>query len=347
VTSDPVARYLSQRSARHERKLQLRPMSSGEVIDAGLRVYQALGWTFLRITAVPALFCLAGFAFLVLYVLPGLTTTAQPMDIMVQIAEASVALAMALFIGGPLFLLGFSYSTAVITHLVADYVVGNPLDPAQAERQARGQLPKLFFVSMRELLLSVSGLGVAIALMMGGALLSEMTPETSALAGLVAFVGILGLFGGVLVFLYVASRHALAAPAAVLEDLSGRQAAARSKELFRAVPYHGSGTGAIWTLYFLLFFVGLLLVGGMFLSAQMLGMFGILEGISQALPFGDTILTALSLLPWYVVIWTLLPVWAATVVLVYYERRVRLEGYDIEALASEIGRHGRASRFDL
>jgi hypothetical protein len=53
-------------------------------------------------------------------------------------------------------------------------------------------------------------------------------------------------------------------------------------------------------------------------------------------------LRAFDLIPPFLIIWTLLPVWASVITIVYYERKIRLEGYDIDVLASEISRSSRA-----
>ena len=54
-----------------------------------------------------------------------------------------------------------------------------------------------------------------------------------------------------------------------------------------------------------------------------------------------------DLLPGFAVIWLTVPVWCTTCTLLFYERRIRLEGYDIDALAKEIWRADRQSRFEL
>ncbi|MEQ1936128.1 MAG: hypothetical protein ABL962_19915, partial [Fimbriimonadaceae bacterium] len=55
----------------------------------------------------------------------------------------------------------------------------------------------------------------------------------------------------------------------------------------------------------------------------------------------------LEIIPTFLAIWLLVPVWAVTTTLIYFERRVRLEGYDIEALAQDVWRNDRDHRFEL
>ena len=51
-----------------------------------------------------------------------------------------------------------------------------------------------------------------------------------------------------------------------------------------------------------------------------------------------------GLLPYFLSLWVTIPVWAVTVTIIYYERRVRLEGYDIEALAQDVWHPNREDR---
>lgn len=322
-------------------------MTGGEILDMGLRVYQMLGANFLRLAALPSVFCLAGIAFVGTYVLPSLFWTNNPDSIAHQFGEVAWALGLAVGVGGPLFLLGLSYITTAVTLLTSDYMVGNVPNLEAAERTSLRMLGRLFVVTLRELLISLSGVLISLGIMIGGALLKQVTPSTDATAGILVLMGGLGLVAGFFVFLFVIAGHALAAPAAVLEDLSPSQASRRSKELLRAVPFHGSGTGTLWSLYLLIGFAMLVLLGGIYGSFGILQVEQNVERLTDGFPLQSLILGALNLLPWFLIVWTLVPMWAATVTILYYERRIRLEGYDIEALAQDIARSDRASRFQL
>ena len=52
----------------------------------------------------------------------------------------------------------------------------------------------------------------------------------------------------------------------------------------------------------------------------------------------------LALVPYFLSLWVVIPVWAVTVTIIYFERRVRLEGYDIEALAADVWHPEREDR---
>ncbi|MDR3687857.1 MAG: hypothetical protein P4L46_00660 [Fimbriimonas sp.] len=336
VTSDPVARYLTQRGAKYDRKNRMRPMSTGEMLDTALRIYQRLGLTFLRMTVPAALLCLAAVGFVQNYVAPDLFTTQGSGSGADVIGEVAAALAMAVFMGGPLLLLGWSYSSSLIVHLVSDYLLGNNPDPDAASQTARAVLPRLFVVNLKELVLSVSGIVVSTLIMGVGGVIAKTSPDTDATAGVVTAIGVLAILPGIFAFLYFAAHDALAAPVAVIEGARSREASKRSRALLKRSGYHLGGTGTIWALYLLLTVIALVLEWGIYAFVLLLGIRDHLAALLSFLPGEALFLQAFDLAPSFLVIWTLVPVWASVVTIVYYERRVRLEGFDIDVLASEI-----------
>ena len=347
MTSDPVARYLAGRGARLAKRERLRAMTTGETLDMALRVYRNLGWTFLRLTVVPSLFCLGGIAFVLFYVLPSLFVTHHGADVNGQLAETAVAVSLALVVGGPLFLIGLAYISAVVIHMTSDYMLGKPIRPEQATKIAAGAVPALLRVSVRELALSASGILAALGIMGLGAVISQYTPSDSPLGGLVVLLGGCGLAAGAIIFLYVVSLHGLAPAVAVLENANGKEASKRSTWLMKAQWGHVSGVNALFNAFGLMLFAGIIEWAGFAALFAALDVGQHIEDLVSGSSVAGLMEATVGLIPPFLVIWTVLPVWAASVTIVYYERRIRLEGYDIEALAEEIGTSGRTSRFDV
>jgi len=346
VTSDPVARYLSQRGAKFDRKNRLRLMNSSEVLDTALRIYQRLGLTFLQLTVAPALLCLAAVGFVQNFVLPNLFTTNGNGNGLQFFGEIAGTLGMAVFVGGPLFLLGVSYTSSVVVHLVSDYMLGNVPDPEAAAAAARSVLPRLFVVNLKELCLSISGIIVSTCVMAIGGYVAKSTPDTDEWAGIVVAIGAFGLVLGGVLFLCIVAFDSLAAPVAVLEGVGSRMASKRSRILLKKVGYHLSGTGTIWSLYVLLLFLTLVVGTGLYFFIEIFNIRDHLASLLSFLPGEQLFLQAFDLLPSFVVIWTLMPVWASVITIVYYERRIRLEGFDIDVLASEIAHGSHTANFD-
>lgn len=342
VTSDPVSRYLSQRGAKFDRKNRMRTMNSSEILDMALRIYQRLGITFLRLTVTPALLCLASIGFIQNFVLPNFFLTNAKDAASRQILDIAFAMATGVFVGGPLFLIGLSYSSSIVVSLVSDYITGKDSDLTRATILARTVLPRLFLVNLKELCLSVSGIVLSTTWMAFGGYLASETPDTDAMAGVVTATGVLGFIAGGVVFLIIIARDALAAPVAVLEDAGARQASKRSRQLLKRQGYHPAGTGTVWLLYTLLVFMAFITATSLILFSSLLNLDDHLASLLSFIPAEPVFLKAFDLVPSFLVIWTLLPVWATVITIVYYERKIRLEGYDIDVLASDIAGSNRA-----
>jgi hypothetical protein len=330
-----------------DRRNRLRIMQSSEVIDMAIRVYQVLGWTFLKITIVPSLFCVSAVAFFLRYVWPAYFETSHPGSQAQQMMEVASTTALALFVAAPLYIIGVSYTSVVVTHLVSDYMVGNAPSAEAAENRGRQLLGKLFLLNLREVLLSCGGILVSLALMALSAYIASVTSESDASAALVLIVAWIGMIAGCAFFLYIISKHALAPAVMTLEGTTVKQAAKRSSTLLKSYGFHGSGGNIVWMLYGLLLILWLLVGLGISVSFEFIGFPENARGLISGLPFSGLILEALRLIPTFLVIWTLTPVWAATTTIIYYDRRIRLEGYDIEALAEDVWRADRSRRFEL
>ena len=247
-------------------------MNSSEVIDVSLRTFHVLGWHYLRLSVGPVLFCLASLAFLTQFAIPGLFETSNANDWMAQIREASVAMVLSLFVGGPLFLIGVSSVTASVTQLVSDYMLGNVPDERAAQRAMGRNLPKLFSLSIREVLISCIGFLIAVPLLILSAFASKLWPETYAVSGVIVMIGLVALVPAFGVFLYVCVVHSLAPVILVLENVDAKTAAKRSKFLINTPDYQGTGQGTLISLFFLSCLIVAMLSIGYVSISELLGL---------------------------------------------------------------------------
>lgn len=344
---DPMGRYLLRRSSRLERRSRLRVMTAGEVLDLSIRIYQTIGLPILKLTALPAALCTAAIAFVLFYLVPGLGYTSQPETIVGQVGETLVALTLAVVVAGPLFLIGLSYSSGVIIHLVSDYVLGNEPDLEGAMRTGRRTLGKMFWLNVYELFAAWWGVLFSTGLLLLSGLLAATTPEDSALPGVLASVGVMLIVVGFCFLPFVLGRHALGAPVVVLDGLRTLPAIKRSIALLRGDAVHPSGYGAIVQLFLVVGFVALALWLSGIVAMSVLQVDRVTAAMAQMGPWGALFERAVSLLPWYLGVWLTVPIWCTTITILYYERRIRLEGYDIEALARDVWGSDRESRFEL
>jgi hypothetical protein len=310
-------------------------MQMAEMFDLSLRVYRTLGWRILAASIVPTLFSLAGVAFLFQYVLPGFFTTNQGTKESGQVMEAAMNMLLGVFVAGPLMLIGIALATTYIAPLVSDFMHGLPPD-LNAARQAQWKnAPRMLWLSIRESLIGASGVVVGGLFLFLSYASTFVTAPDNVISGLVLVLGIVALCGGAIVILYVVSIHAIVAPISSLEGVTAKIAGKRSKELMKSRPYQGSGYESIWALYMLILVLALILGLG---TAMGLGALGVTNwaGALNLRQLRPVVEGAADLLPYFLSLWVIIPVWAVTVTIVYFERRVRLEGYDIEALAADV-----------
>jgi len=310
-------------------------MQLTELFDLSLRLYRTLGWRILSACILPSIFTLAGVAFLFEYVLPGFFTTNQGTKEAGQVVEAVINLGLGVFVAGPLMLIGISLATTYIAPLVSDFMHGLPPNLKAAQEAQWKSAPKMLLLSIKESLLATSGVIVGAIFLFLSWAATFVTASDNVIAGLVAVCGVLALVAGSLMVLYVISIHAIIAPVSAIEDVTWRKAGKRSKELMRSRPYQGSGYEAVWSLYSLLFFIVMIVGGGTFTIAKLVDITN-WAGALNLREFRPIIEGAFGLVPYFLCIWVIIPVWAVTVTMIYFERRVRLEGYDIEALAADV-----------
>lgn len=314
-----------------------------ELFDLSLRVYRTLGWRILSASLVPSLFSLAGVAFLFQYVLPGFASTSQGTSSSGQVVEAAINVLLAVFVAGPLFLIGVSLCTTYIAPLVSDFMHGLPPNVKVAREAQWKSAPRMLWLSLRESLLCTSGLIAGGLFLFLAYASTSWTSSDNAAAGLLVVFGILALCAGTVVVLFVISIHAIIAPISALEGLDGKHAGKRSKELMKARPYQGSGYEAIWSLYLLMILLAVILGAGTAAAASTVGVTN-WAGALDIRGLRPVVEGAADLLPYYLSLWVIVPVWAVTTTIVYFERRVRLEGYDIEALAADVWHPEREDR---
>ncbi len=322
-------------------------MESGEILDLAMRVYQNCGLALLRTTAVPALFCFAALAFVLQVAAPQLFVTEQAGSTAGQIGEAVATLGLGLLVGGPLFLIGASYASGVCVFLVSDFIDGRDPNEAAAHAGARRSLVRLFGFHIRELIQAWSPLLLAFAGMAAGALLADALPENNMWPAVAALLTVFFFVASFFVVPFVLARHALAAASICIENQRVGSAVRRSLNLMRGAHWAPSGYMTVVSLYLVVGLLGLLIWIG---AGASVGLFRSLAGI-ETLHFSPALSAvlerALGMIPLFIAVWTIVPVWCTTTTLLYYERRIRLEGYDIFALAQEVWRTDRQSRFEL
>jgi hypothetical protein len=328
-----------------DRRTRLRPMRSNEIIDLSLSTYQSIGWTLLKACAVPSVFCYAAFVFVTAHVLPNFAKTSDPTSITTQLTEAVITLAIALGIGAPIFFIGISYASAVVCQMVSEFITGSTPNLETARKVARKNLLNMATLSVKQVLLSCSGLVLGLLGLMLSAWLTDLFPNSNSPA-IITVVSIIFLILGIFIFPVALGINAIAMPTCVIEGLKSKEAGKRGRELLKAGPYQPSGYDTVTSLLAMVAILILLLLGGLMMALSMLPIESWLDNSTILGPVKSVLENLISTLPVYFTIWTLVPVWGTTTTILYLERRIRIEGYDIEALAKDVWRADRQSRFE-
>lgn len=310
-------------------------------------VFQSIGKHLLRTTVAGALLLQCTMAYVFNFVLPEFFGGNSSRNFEQQLLAASFSLAIAIFAGIPLALAGLSMTSAVVSQATYDFVVGSVPDDRVAYRRAFASAPVLFLVVLRVTLLASLGLVIAGGLMLAGGVITSRTGSSDLSGGLFIVVGFFAAFFGGLWFLWCLGSHALCPPIAMIEGGKFGQVLKRSRDLMRTRPIHGSGHGGFWTLAIVIFVVWQSFSFGCHAMVELLGTRAWLEGQLGNWTYAQAVLTAHDMFPDFVVTWTLIPFGAVAMTLLYIDRRVKLEGFDITLLARDAGRLQREVRFEL
>jgi len=325
---------------------RLTPMKPGEIIDTSTQIYQSIGVLLLRAIFVPSLLCFVSLAFLFDRVLPRFFVTDSPDSIMGQLSEALVLLAVTVGIGAPLFFIGASYAVALVCQLVSDFMVGITPSIDGAKRAARSCLGRAVWLSVRQSLIACLGFAGGVLGLIASAYMETEAPGNGLSAMLTVF-SIVCLGVGALLMPVVLGMYAVAMPVCLLEGKGIKESVARTRHLMKKHPNQPAGYETIFLLYVVVLFLLFLIFGGFSTVYSLLPLKDWINSVEFLARYRDGIESVLSGVPLLLTIWVLIPVWATTTTILYLERRIRLEGYDIETLAKEVWRADRQSRFEL
>ncbi|MDX2064141.1 MAG: hypothetical protein SFX74_00205 [Fimbriimonadaceae bacterium] len=341
---DPIQRYM-HRSARFERGHRLRMMTAFETFDLAIVAYRAIARDVLPRAVFPAALSAIAINFTISFVFPALWQTNNPDQVGLQILEFIGVIALGLVVAFPLFAFGVAWCAGMTTRMVAAWLQGKEWDGNAVERETlRNAGPSMLNVVFAGLHAS-SGLLICVLLLIVSGLIAEFLPQTRGTAGVLATVAVSGLWLGGLLFAYLVARLSLAIPAAIVENLRPKDARARSAQLMRREGILPSGYNSAVGQWFLASFVLLALALGFSTILQLVGGVMGLEAFVDRSLFGAILGATLGALPWLLGFWLLIPGLATGLTVLYFERRVRMEGYDIEQLANDL--HDRRRRFDV
>lgn len=322
-------------------------MTTSEVLDLAARAYQSIGRQILFAVATPSLLCLAGFMFFWSFAVPSLFATKDPNSTATQFSEAATALGLGLFVAAPLFMMGLSYACTLATHMIGDFMVGNVPNLNGAKRSARQKLKSVFGLLMRELVGGCFFFIVAMALLFLSVLLTEGTSDGDFTPVFTSILGSIAVVAGIIWAPLTLIRDGLAPAAMIMENLGTAAAVKRSRALLKSEGPHPGGYDPLVNAFALIAILYLVGAWGLMALASELGIGTFLADQVVGSSWADLLEATFAFVPWFLVIWVTIPLWATVSTILYFERRVRKEGYDIEVLAQEVWRADQSRRFQL
>lgn len=288
--------------------LDLRPLSTGELLDRVFFLYRSRILMFLAISMVTAVLSLLGQSFQYFGVHPVATNlgTVQGAGALQQMM-ASLTGSIALLVTYLLILFGAALSQAATTRLVEQLYLGRQGHPGQALRTSLSHLVRYVGIQLWQVWSAMwlpMLLGIA-----GGIVLALKRPLVGASLLLLALSTIIY---GVIAYL----RNSLAIPASVMEGLPVRKALRRSKTLM------AGRKGRVFLLF--------LLLALLYAVASAVQMPLLLLIVRAKAPTQHVVAIGLELALGFVITCLLTPVVSIALCLFYFDARVRSEGFDID-----------------
>ena len=312
----------------------LEPMSTGDVIDRAVRLYRRNFTPLVAIVAVPSVIgYVTGLAFTSGYA-KLLTSVASPGSSGVD-GAALVLLVLGL-IGQPVWFFVQVFTLTGLARVVGDHLmIGEAITFRRcfsAARQRMGDIALLALLMFVVLfLVGLVAFVIFFAVFMVVALVIGLTagagfPPWLGVALLVIF-SLLAVAGGVALLLIVAARVVFLPQVLMIEGMSAGSSLGRSISLGQGNWYR---VGAILLFTY---FVSLSMLAALTLPV-LVGMewFSISAVEFVVTPSGNAIYSAFN----HIANLLSLPIWTVSFTLLYFDSRVRKEGYDMELLAREV-----------
>ncbi|MFE7961158.1 glycerophosphoryl diester phosphodiesterase membrane domain-containing protein [Streptomyces sp. NPDC057413] len=308
--------------------IPLRPLGVGEILDGAVSTMRTYWRTVLGISLTVAVVTQV-----LVVLLQGLALDTASADALsdpsATFGEVTRAMGDSLLNSAVVFLIsmiGTVTATALLTTVTSRAVLGRPVTVAEAWRDARSQLPRLFGLIV--LLILISAVLVGVGILPG--ILVAVTASTDAGAAL----AVLGGLAASVVVLWLMIRFSLASPALMLEKQGIRKSMSRSVKLVRGSWWRVFGIQLLAAIIANIV-AAIVVLPFTFIAAAFNG-----GGISGFVN-GDVGWTFLIISGIGSVIGSMItfPISAGVTVLLYIDQRIRREALDLE-LARAAGLQG-------
>lgn len=303
--------------------IPLRPLGVGEILDGAVSTMRTYWRTVLGISLTVAVVTEIAVILLQGLVLDDTTSTDALNDPSATAGELSRALGDVMLSSGVVVLIGLLgtiVATALLTSVTSRAVLGKSVTTAEAWRDARPQLPKLFLLTF--LLPLIAIVIISVGTLPG--LLVAITGSSDAGAAL----AVLGGLGAAIVALWLMIRFSLASPALMLEKQSVLKSMSRSAKLVRGSWWRVFGIQLLATI--IANIVASIVVIPFALVASALsgdGVTGFLNSSGSSPSWTFLIVSGIGSVIGSMITF---PISAGVTVLLYIDQRIRREALDLD-----------------
>ncbi len=326
-------------------KAGIRIQSAGELYDAAFGLYRQSGFELLRLIFIPATISFGLIALALRTVLPNLFSTNNPDSIWQQASEVAFLMMISILCVAPVVLVAYSYMTSCISLYVADIHLGRRPNLVAIQRSVWKRLGTLvainFLVLLKVLLIPV----VSVGLLLLSALMDVQTGSSDSYVPFISLLGVLGIVVGMITVPIAFSWSSIEPVVAIQESCSAKQARKRSKELLK--PLGPTGRGTAVGLLFVTLLLQLLLYGAFSIPAELFRDFMISNGVDKSNLLLISLFEFLNIFGAYTSFLLVHPILISGLTLIYFDRRILVDGFDIELLAKDVWRNDRAISFDI
>jgi hypothetical protein len=294
----------------------LRPLSTGEVLDRTFQLYRSRFALFAGLAALPAAINFISGALQVLTMQGDRVVNGRHF----AVSSHPVATGITSIAAGIVYFALYGITQAATTWAVSEIYLGNPAALSSAWTAVRGRWFRYIVVVLRQYwsIVWLPGLFFAGALAVALVPRALRNPGLSIVMGVLMFLG----FAACIYSGYVALRVALAVPAAVIEGLGPGAAVRRSMDLMVERKVR-------------IFLLGLLVLAMSFIIGMALSPLQLIGMTAQGTE--RYVLQILHLTGMFFSSMVIGPVGAIGLCLFYFDERVRHEGFDIEFLMQRAG----------
>ncbi|MFJ9583679.1 DUF7847 domain-containing protein [Streptomyces acidicola] len=312
--------------------IPLRPLGIGEILDGAVSTMRTYWRTVLGISLTVAVVTQIAVILVQGFVLNDAAGTEALSDPSASLDELTQAMGTAMLSSAVVLLislLGTIVATALLTSVTSRAVIGKPVTTAEAWREARPRLPRLFGLTLLLPLIAAAIIAVGTA--------PGLLVIAAGGGGGGAALAALGGLGAGIVALWLMIRFSLASPALMLEKQGVMKSMSRSVKLVRGSWWRVFGIQLLAAIIANIV-ASIIVIPFAFLAAALGGdgVSGFLNGSDGQLSWTFLIVSGIGS-----VIGAMLtfPITAGVTVLLYIDQRIRREALDLD-LARAAGMHG-------